>query len=203
MSETLREINAEYAALFGAKHRLVPGEGNARAALMLVGEAPGGQEEKQGRPFVGTAGKNLDEFLAMANMAREALYITNAVKFRPTRQGASGRLCNRTPTGAEVEAFNPWLRREIACLRPRVVATLGNTALRAALAACGAGELARGAVIGALHGKPLSPGAGAPLLFPLYHPASILYRRELKPVYEADVRALAAFMAAAGAKTDT
>ena len=178
-------------ARFGAEYRLVLGEGNPRARLMLVGEAPGRQEEEQGRPFVGQAGKNLDEFLALVEMERGALYIANSVKFRPTKQGASGRLSNRTPTKDEVARFNPWLADEIACVRPLVIASLGNTALGAVLAACGAEG--KPPVIGDAHGRPLPLGESA-TLFPLYHPASIIYRRELKAVYEQDVRALKAYL---------
>lgn len=191
MNRTLEEINREYSARFGAEYRLVPGEGNPRARLMLVGEAPGRQEEEQGRPFVGQAGKNLDEFLALVEMERGALYIANSVKFRPTKQGASGRLSNRTPTKDEVARFNPWLADEIACVRPLVIASLGNTALGAVMAACGAQR--KPPVIGDAHGRPLPLSAGV-TLFPLYHPASIIYRRELKAVYEQDVRALKAYL---------
>ena len=191
MNRTLEEINREYSARFGAEYRLVPGEGNPRARLMLVGEAPGRQEEEQGRPFVGQAGKNLDEFLALVEMERGALYIANSVKFRPTKQGASGRLSNRTPTKDEVARFNPWLADEIACVRPLVIASLGNTALGAVMAACGA--KGKPPVIGDAHGRPLPLGESA-TLFPLYHPASIIYRRELKAVYEQDVRALKAYL---------
>lgn len=191
MNRTLEEINREYSARFGAEYRLVPGEGNPRARLMLVGEAPGRQEEEQGRPFVGQAGKNLDEFLALVEMERGVLYIANSVKFRPTKQGASGRLSNRTPTKDEVARFNPWLADEIACVRPLVIASLGNTALGAVMAACGAQR--KPPVIGDAHGRPLPLGESA-TLFPLYHPASIIYRRELKAVYEQDVRALKAYL---------
>ena len=191
MNRTLEEINREYSARFGAEYRLVPGEGNPRARLMLVGEAPGRQEEEQGRPFVGQAGKNLDEFLALVEMERGALYIANSVKFRPTKQGASGRLSNRTPTKDEVARFNPWLADEIACVRPLVIASLGNTALGAVMAACGAQR--KPPVIGDAHGRPLPLGESA-TLFPLYHPASIIYRRELKAVYEQDVRALKSYL---------
>ena len=191
MNRTLEEINSKYSALLGAEYTLVTGEGDPRASLMLVGEAPGRQEEEQGRPFVGQAGKNLDEFLALVEMERGALYIANSVKFRPTKQGASGRLSNRTPTKDEVARFNPWLADEIACVRPLVIASLGNTALGAVLAACGAEG--KPPVIGDAHGRPLPLSAGV-TLFPLYHPASIIYRRELKPVYEQDVRALKAYL---------
>ena len=191
MSRTLEEINSKYSALLGAEYTLVTGEGDPRASLMLVGEAPGRQEEEQGRPFVGQAGKNLDEFLSLVQMERGALYISNAVKFRPTKLGASGRLSNRTPARGEIARFNPWLAEEIACVRPLVIASLGNTALGAVMAACGAQR--KPPVIGDAHGRPLPLGAGV-TLFPLYHPASIIYRRELKPVYEQDVRALKAYL---------
>jgi DNA polymerase len=176
---TLETLNAHFAAPLADTYALVPGEGDARAALMLVGEAPGAQETLQGRPFVGAAGKHLDAFLEGVGLRREALYITNAVKFRPTRQGKRGDV-NRTPTKDEVALFRPWLLAEIEAVRPRVVATLGNTALFAVTGE----EL----TIGAVHGRPLATPGYA--LFPLYHPASVIYRRELAAVYQADVRAL-------------
>lgn len=194
MKDTLEQIVKDYTERFAQEARLVPGEGDAHAALMLVGEAPGAQEEAQGRPFVGAAGKNLSHFLALAGMRREALYITNAVKFRPTRRGTSGRLSNRTPTRREVAWFVPYLAREIACVRPLVVATLGNTALSAVLSACGCAQEHARLSVGEAHGRPFRPAGGLPWLFPLYHPASLIYRRALTDVYEQDVRALAAFL---------
>lgn len=185
MMETIAALNRRYREVFDEQYTLVLGEGDAHARLMLVGEAPGAQEEQQGRPFVGTAGKNLDAFLAGVSLRREALYITNAVKFRPTKQGASGRLSNRTPTRQEVDLFRPWLLEEIAAIRPAVVATLGNTALRAVTGGAQS--------IGDVHGKPLAQ-EGDFVVFPLYHPASIIYRRELKAVYEADVEKLRAYL---------
>lgn len=184
--EAVKEINRRYAEIFEDQYTLVMGEGDVKARLLLVGEAPGAQEEALGRPFVGTAGKNLDAFLEGVGLRREALYITNAVKFRPTKQGASGRLSNRTPTSAEVELFRPWLLEEIASVRPRVIATLGNTSLRAVT-----GQ--KTLVIGDVHGTPLTFG-GDYVVFPLYHPASIIYRRELKIVYEADIKKLRDFL---------
>ncbi len=183
----LSEMNRRYAANFEDRYALVPGEGEASARLLLVGEAPGAQETLLGRPFVGQAGKNLDAFLAAVALPRAALYITNAVKFRPTKQGASGRLSNRTPTRDEVDAFQPWLHAEIEAVQPLIVATLGNTALRAV-----AGD---GFVIGAAHGRPLAKrlACGAHV-FPLYHPASVIYRRELTRTYAEDVEALRAFL---------
>ncbi|MDO4741329.1 MAG: uracil-DNA glycosylase, partial [Eubacteriales bacterium] len=85
----------------GQTHPLVFGEGDVGAGLLLIGEAPGEQEVAQGRPFVGKAGKNLDELLALAGLERGALYITNAVKIRPTKLSAAGRVVNRPPTKEE------------------------------------------------------------------------------------------------------
>ena len=167
----------------GRESALVFGEGPASPRLMLVGEAPGEQETLLGRPFVGKAGKNLDHFLELAALAREEIYVTNAVKLRPTKVGKSGRVSNRPPTKDEVALFHPWLMREIAEIRPRLVATLGNVPLRALL---GGKE-----TIGQVHGQMLRiSGADLPLI-PLYHPASLIYNRSLEDVYERDVIALA------------
>lgn len=181
MTRTVAEVNRAWAEVFEDAYTLVPGEGDTRAALALVGEAPGAQEEALRRPFVGTAGKNLDAFLQGVDLRREALYITNAVKFRPTRQGKSARLSNCTPTRQEAALFRPWLMEELQAVGPRIVATLGNTALRA---------VAGGTqVIGEVHGTLMAIDAPY-LLFPLYHPASIIYRRELAEVYAEDVKKL-------------
>ena len=166
----------------GRENALVFGEGPKNPVLMLIGEAPGEQESLQGRPFVGKAGKNLDRFLELAGLRREDIYISNAVKYRPTRTGKTGRLSNRPPTREEVALFRPWLLREIAEVAPRAIATLGNTPLQAL-----AGSRT---TIGAVHGQWVSAQEGIEL-FALYHPASLIYNRSLEPVYEADVRALA------------
>jgi len=149
-----------------------------------VGEAPGRQEEEQGRPFVGAAGKNLSEFLDILKLKREEIYITNTVKFRPSRPGASGKPVNRTPSKSEIEAFLPWLQEELETLRPNVVVTLGNTALQALWK--------EGATIGQMHGKPWDMQGWT--LFPLYHPASIIYNRSLKERYLEDLSFLASFL---------
>jgi uracil-DNA glycosylase family 4 len=100
---------------------LVPGEGSPTADVMIVGEAPGASEDKQGRPFVGRAGRFLDDLLAQAGMAREDVYITNVVKARPPG--------NRDPRASEVEHHLPWLEQQLALVRPRVVIPLGRHAL--------------------------------------------------------------------------
>jgi DNA polymerase len=108
------------------------GEGPVTARLMLVGEAPGYQEDQSGRPFVGPAGKLLDEALAAAGLRREQLYVTNAVKHRPwTAGGAHGK--NRPPKQSEVNACRPWLSAELRLVRPSLVCCLGAVAAKALL----------------------------------------------------------------------
>ena len=177
----LREVYAPEERIF------VFGEGNLDADVLLVGEAPGEEETIQQRPFVGRAGKNLNGFIDTLDIKREEMYVTNVVKFRPVRRNEStGRLSNRPPTRQEIGLCLPYLRREIEVVQPKVVVTLGNTALQAL-----SGN-AR-AAIGQMHGVPidvvLEPELSA-VLFPLYHPASILYNRSLAEVYQADIQSL-------------
>ena len=132
MERFQKEIMAFFRNLYeGERKVLVFGEGLVGAPVMMIGEAPGEQESLQGRPFVGKAGKNLDAFLAQAGMDRAALYVTNVVKFRPTRTSAAGRTVNRPPTQEEVRLFLPWLLREINLVNPKYIITLGNVPLKA------------------------------------------------------------------------
>ena len=172
----------------GRENALVFGEGPLHPKLMLIGEAPGEQETLMGRPFVGKAGKNLDRFLELAGMRREEIYISNAVKIRPTKTGKTGRISNRPPTKEEIALFRPWLLREIDLVAPQVIATLGNVPLYAVT-----GD--RRLTIGEAHGRVMEAGETGRRLFALYHPASLIYNRALEPVYEQDVRALAAWIA--------
>ncbi len=184
---TLEMLNEEI-TLFTKEHfpddadKLVFGCGNACSPrVMLIGEAPGGEEVKQGKPFVGKAGKNLDQFLQDAGLSREALYVSNAVKFRPTEAGKNGGMRNRAPKKSETDAFRPFLMREISLVTPRMLVTLGNTPLCSVM-----GE---GFSVGQVHGCLLSGPEGIPL-FCLYHPASVIYRPELKEVYRQDMQKL-------------
>ena len=180
------ELEELLAQVYGGEVTPVFGEGRTRQGVMLVGEAPGEQETLQKRPFVGKAGKNLDEFLAMADLEREELYITNVVKFRPVRVNAkTGRKSNRPPTREEILLCLPFLEKEIAIVRPRVIVTLGNVALRAVT---GNGE----ATIGQCHGR-LTTGCGA-TTYPLYHPASLIYNPALRETYRQDVEKLAQWL---------
>jgi uracil-DNA glycosylase family protein len=110
----------------------VLGEGKTKSTLMLVGEQPGDQEDKQGRPFVGPAGRLLDRALEEAGIVRETVYVTNAVKhFKFTPQGK--RRIHKKPNAEEVRACEPWLDAEIKVVKPRIIAAMGATAAQALL----------------------------------------------------------------------
>ena len=141
--------------------RAVFGEGDPGADLMFVGEAPGYHEDQQGRPFVGQAGKLLEQLLASIGMTREQVYIANVLKSRPPN--------NRDPRPEEIDACRPYLWRQIEIIRPKVICTLGNFATKLL-----SGDQ-RG--ITKVHGQPRATEiAGHKLyLYPIFHPAAALY----------------------------
>ncbi len=145
--------------------RLVFGSGNPLSSVVLVGEAPGADEELQGQPFVGRAGRLLDQALERAGLDRSTLWITNVVKIRPTEPGATGRKRNRPPTSGEREVFLPWLERELEILQPRSIVCLGATAAAALLG--------RTVKISKERGKWLEGPIGTRVLT-TYHPAYLL-----------------------------
>ena len=166
---------------------IVFGEGAEAPLLMMIGEAPGGDEEKQGRPFVGKAGKNLSAFLEVVGLKREEIYISNVVKLRPTKESPkTGKAVNRPPSAEEIAFFLPFLQAEIQTIAPKVLVTLGNVPLKAVT-----GE--KKAVIGDYHGRPVALADGR-ILFALYHPAAVIYNRSLQAVYDADLLELKAFL---------
>ncbi len=173
------EMFKYFAELYAPTGRiLVAGDGRADARIALVGEAPGEQETLLQRPFVGRAGKNLDEMLTLTNLKRADLYITNAVKFRPVRTTSRG-VANRPPTREEIELFRPWLHRELALVSPGIVGSLGNVPL---LALTG-----KRLSIGQVHGTLLELEEPGIKLFPMYHPASVIYNPALREVYLQDM----------------
>lgn len=171
-----------------AQKDMVFGEGKKNAALMLIGEAPGAEETRLSRPFVGRAGKNLDTFLCVLGICRSDIYITNVVKFRPFVVSAKGTLSNRPPTKSEIKAMRPYLLQEIEEISPKVIVTLGNVPLK-----CLLGEYNK---IGDCHAVPAGACALSCrfTLFPLYHPASVIYNRELKSVYDNDIKKLKSYL---------
>ena len=177
-------LKEEYIKKYSDK-KLVFGEGTT-GGIMLIGEAPGGEEEKLGRPFVGKAGKNLNEFLEIAGLKREDLYISNVVKFRPVSTSPkTGRPVNRTPSKNEIEDFVPLLMEEIKAYKPKLIVTLGNVPLKAVT---GDNRL----FIGACHGKLIE--LKGMRIYPLYHPASVIYNRSLKAVYAEDVKGIKSYI---------
>lgn len=171
---------------FGEEIPLVFGSGDIESKIVLVGEAPGKTEVEQGKPFVGQAGKNLEEFISILGISREDLYITNVVKFRPIRYNPdTGRESNRAPNKEEIAISTDFIEQEMSIISPELVVSLGNIALKCILKD-------NKATIGIMHGSPISVKfAGTEfVLFPLYHPASIIYNRALKDVYLQDLHKL-------------
>lgn len=186
MEQFRRRCRAFFDTLWPAEEKtLVFGEGRTdHPPIMLIGEAPGEQETLQGRPFVGKAGKNLDGFLQVVGLNREDIYISNVVKVRPTKVSPKGSVSNRPPNQEELALFTPYLYEEIMLVQPGMIVTLGNVALKALLG--------KDAVIGAYHGRVTEAtvqGQGF-RVFPLYHPASIIYNRSLTEVYQQDLERL-------------
>ena len=179
----IKKIYSELEEKLDLSQIFVPGEGDLNADLMLIGEAPGAKETELRRPFVGAAGKNLDEFLSVIEKDREDIYISNIVKFRPYKvHPTRGTKSNRPPKSGEIKLCLPYLLKEIEIIAPKIVVTLGNTALKSVL-----GD--KSITIGSCHGT-LIPFSESTKVFALYHPASIIYNRSLKEVYSADLSRL-------------
>lgn len=154
----------------------VMGHGNPNADIVFVGEAPGQREDEQGIPFVGPAGKFLDELLGTIGLKREDVYITNVVKFRPPE--------NRDPTPEEKAACLPFLQMEIAAIKPKVIAPLGRHALTTFFTKMSITDA---------HGKPQTLGDGV-TIFPIYHPAAALHNPNLRQALYDDFKALGEFL---------
>ncbi len=155
----------------------VPGEGNPDADLMLIGEGPGYNEDKQGRPFVGAAGNFLNELLASAGLRRQDVFITNVVKCRPPQ--------NRDPLPDEIEACSGYLHRQLALIKPKVVATLGRHSMS---------RYFPNERISKVHGQPRE--VGGMTVVPLLHPAAALHQPALRATELEDFARLPAIMEA-------
>ncbi|MGW5367593.1 UdgX family uracil-DNA binding protein [Streptomyces sp. NPDC004009] len=153
--------------------RTVFGEGEAGARVMLVGEQPGDQEDRQGRPFVGPAGRLLDRALAEAGLDPADTYVTNAVKhFKFTRAGPGKRRIHKAPSLRETAACGPWLAAELALVEPELVVVLGATAGKALLGSSFRVGEVRGTLLEReIHGRPRR-------LLPTVHPSSVLRARD-------------------------
>jgi len=180
--QKLDELYYEYVKEF-EKEEIVLGEGCITSPLVIIGEAPGKDEVRLGKPFVGAAGKNLNEFIGVLGIEREALFITNAIKYRLGKLNLkTQRIINRPATIQDIRDNQKWLHNEIKLLRPQIIVTLGNVPLKAITDDFKV-------TIGDIHGKLNTCNiSGIEFkLFPLYHPASIIYNRALKEVYNQDI----------------
>ena len=167
MSSELQLIHSEIlectkCELHKSRTKAVPGEGPYDARIMFVGEGPGQNEDEQGRPFVGAAGKFLTELLESIGLKRSDVFITNIVKCRPPN--------NRAPRKSEIEACNPYLQSQIRLINPRIVCALGTPAITTLMG----DEYSASR----FHGKPLKKGKVT--FLPMYHPAAALYDASLK-----------------------
>ncbi|MDE1726529.1 MAG: uracil-DNA glycosylase [Thaumarchaeota archaeon] len=149
----------------------VPGHGSAKTEVIFIGEAPGRNEDLQGVPFVGTAGKILSEALAYAGFTREDVYITNVVKCRPPN--------NRRPNTQELDSCRNYLQKELDIIRPKIICILGNTAF---------GSLLNGNAITKNRGKIIQ--RDGQLYFVTIHPAAVIYNQELRQVLKDDLKML-------------
>jgi uracil-DNA glycosylase family 4 len=154
--------------LHKSRKNAVPGEGSLDAKIMFVGEGPGQNEDEQGKPFVGAAGKLLTELLEGIGLGRSDVFITNIVKCRPPN--------NRAPRKPEIEECNPYLMSQIQLIKPKIVCALGTPAIATLLG----GEYSATRV----HGKPQAKGNIT--ILPMYHPAAALYDASLKGVLASD-----------------
>ena len=158
--------------LHKGRKNAVPGEGPADAKIMFVGEGPGLNEDEQGRPFVGAAGKLLTELIESIGLSRSDVFITNIVKCRPPN--------NRPPRKSEVEACNPYLAEQVRLINPTIVCPLGTPAIISIL-----GENYSATKS---HGQPTRRDDHT--ILPMYHPAAALYDASLKGVLSSDFRIL-------------
>jgi DNA polymerase len=172
-ADALEEVRnkLETLRLYPDAKSFVLGEGNPDSPIMFVGEAPGQKEDEQGRPFVGAAGKFLNEMLGLIGLKREDVYITNIVKQRPPE--------NRDPTPDEIAKHGPLLEKQISVINPKIIVMLGRHSMGQLLPNVG--------TISQVHGRPFRRADGRVYL-PLYHPAAALYNAASRETHIADFK---------------
>ena len=179
----LSELNTEIALcqqceIAKYRNKVVPGEGAEDADIMFIGEAPGWHEDQQGRPFVGPAGKYLDELLASIDLGRQQVFIANVIKCRP--QG------NRDPLPTEIQNCRHWLERQIEIIQPKMIVTLGRYSM--AMFFPGKG-------ISKIHGT--AQKRGNVIYYAMYHPAAALHQQSLRRAIEEDMLKIPSLLARA------
>ena len=167
------------------KHRtkVVPGEGPEKTSILFIGEAPGWHEDQQGRPFVGPAGKYLEELLASINLRREQVYIANVIKCRPPG--------NRDPLPGEIQACSKWLTRQIEIIHPKMIITLGRYSMA---------KYFPNQSISQAHGK--AKKQDGIVYYAMYHPAAALHQGSLRKTIEADMAKIPQILAQAEKLTE-
>ena len=167
------EVNGcQLCVLAQGRTKAVPGEGNTNAVVMFVGEGPGQDEDRQGRPFVGRSGKFLTEMLTQVGIDRKDVYITNVVKCRPPN--------NRDPETAELAACEDYLTRQVEIVNPRIIVTLGRFSMRRWFAT---GSITK------IHGKITNIGRGR-VAIAMFHPAAALRNPAWRTAFEQDMAVL-------------
>jgi len=179
LSELYRQVAACHRCeIARTRTNAVPGEGAENAEIMFIGEAPGWHEDQQGRPFVGPAGKFLEELLASIRLKRAQVYIANVIKCRPP--------ANRDPLPQEIENCRPWLEEQISLVKPRMIVTLGRYSLA---------KFFPGKTISRVHGT--AQRQGGMIYYAMYHPAAALHQQSLRQEIEADMKKIPALLAEA------
>jgi uracil-DNA glycosylase family 4 len=185
LTELYEEIkNCRRCEIARYRTNAVPGEGAEDADIMFIGEAPGWHEDQQGRPFVGPAGKFLDELLALIGLSREQVYITNVIKTRP--------LQNRDPLPQEIVNCRPWLDRQIEIIRPKMIVTLGRYSMALFFP---------GKSISKVHGT--AEKRDGILYYAMYHPAAALHQQSLRETIIADMKKIPGLLAQANGIPET
>ncbi len=179
LSELYREIAlCQKCGIAKFRNKVVPGEGAEDADLMFIGEAPGWHEDQQGRPFVGPAGKFLDELLASINLRRQQVYITNVIKTRPPD--------NRDPSPNEIANCRPWLDKQIELIHPKMIVTLGRYSMA---------MFFPGKSISKIHGT--AQKQDNVIYYAMYHPAAALHQPNLRQAIATDMLKIPALLAEA------
>jgi len=171
-----------------AATNLVFGKGNSDAPILFIGEAPGKKEDLQGIPFVGAAGRELNKLLSGISLTLDDVYIANILKYRPPK--------NRNPTTEEIRRHTPYLIEQIQAIKPRVICTLGNFSTKFVLAKFDVDGMKTVNGISQLHGQKIEIEIDGEtfIVFPLYHPAAMLYNPRLRKELEADMTKIGVYL---------
>jgi uracil-DNA glycosylase len=174
--------NCKKCPLYKTRTNPVIGEGSLNSEIIFIGEAPGFNEDIQGKPFVGQAGKIFDELLNSVNLKREDIYITNILKCRPPK--------NRNPSDNEIETCTPYLNKQIEIIKPKIVCCLGNFSTKFILQKYGLKDKIQG--ISKIHGKifKITTLTGILKIIPLYHPAVATYNSNMIKILKKDFKIL-------------